>query len=931
MPDTGLLSVDRASPAAIPTALPQPKVGPAERWLALLLGAVLLIMAGAFLAIHQRDHAAALEEGWVIAERAAFAAAEHAERGLVAARLVTDRVAETLRRDGPAAYGGPTGQRDLAALLREAPQLRSVWVLDAEGRLRSGSEPGPPATNFAQTAPVAALRAGADSVLAPLQFDPLRGTWCMGYARAVRDAEGRLLGIVQVRINAEDFRRVMEQLGLGAGGLAGLFRAADGAPLTLHPLVPGNPAAIPAPPLPSRPAAPAVREGRFEAVTPGGEALLVAWRMAGDAVPVIAVASLPRAVALVACTERLARNAVLFGLGVAFVCLLGWAVAAALARGAKDRAAVDAARREMQAVLEATAEGVFAVDADWRITFVNRQASAMFGRGAELLGATLWRAFPAAIPTPFEDAFRCAMATRGPQSAEGICPMAGRRLRIDIQPRGDGGLVAFLRDMTAAEEAAQRIADSEARLRRVLDNLFTFVGVLTPDGTLMEANRAPLQAVGVTLEEVRGLPFWDCPWWRDDPAAKDRMRDACARAAAGGALRFDIALRLPGGRRLALDFQIAPLRDAQGRITHLIPSATDVTARIAAEEALAESATRLRLAQDAAEVGVFERHVQREEAHWSASMFRLYGLDPAGRGPWFSGAEHLALVHPADRDAYLARSLARAADRSLTRYEDEFRIRRADTGEVRWIVGRGEIVRDAEGCMLVVRGVRYDVTERRRAEERQILLAREVDHRAKNALAVVQSIIALTRDTDPDRFRAAVIGRIAALARAHTLLARDGWNSAGLRELVEEEIAPYRIGAEAPDRVTLEGPDVALVPGAAQPLAMALHELATNAAKHGALSAPGGQAALSVPGGRVAIRWQAMENGGLSLRWSETRAEPLSGPPARRGFGYSVIRNTVERQLAGLCAFEWREEGLEFRIELPASQLRWPAGVSGAD
>jgi two-component sensor histidine kinase len=79
----------------------------------------------------------------------------------------------------------------------------------------------------------------------------------------------------------------------------------------------------------------------------------------------------------------------------------------------------------------------------------------------------------------------------------------------------------------------------------------------------------------------------------------------------------------------------------------------------------------------------------------------------------------------------------------------------------------------------------------------------------------------------------------------------------------------------------------------------------------------------------VAIHWEAMEHGGLSLRWSESRVEPLSGPPARRGFGYSVIRNTVERQLGGRCAFDWQPAGLVFRIELPASQLRWPAG-SGA-
>jgi PAS domain S-box-containing protein len=438
----------------------------------------------------------------------------------------------------------------------------------------------------------------------------------------------------------------------------------------------------------------------------------------------------------------------------------------------------------------------------------------------------------------------------------------------------------------------------------------------------MEANRAPLEAAGATLEELRGRPFWNCPWWSQDPAAQTRMREACARAAAGGALRFDMPLRLPGGRRMTLDFQIAPLRDGDGRITHLIPSATDVTARIAAEDALADSAMRLRLAQDAAEIGVFERYVRGGDVHWSASMFRLYGVDPKGRGPLVASAEHLALIHPADREAHRARCMARSADPSLTRYEDEFRIRRADTGEVRWIATRAEILRDADGQALVVRGVNFDVTERRCAEERQMLLAREVDHRAKNALAVVQSIIALTRDADPERFRAAVTGRIAALARAHTLLARDGWNSADLRELVDEEVAPYRGGAEALDRVTLQGPDLALAPGAAQPLAMALHELATNAAKHGALSAPGG---------RVAIRWQALADGGLSLRWSETRAEALSGPPARRGFGYSVIRNTVERQLGGSCAFDWRQEGLDFRIELSASQLRWPAGVSGGE
>jgi PAS domain S-box-containing protein len=406
--------------------------------------------------------------------------------------------------------------------------------------------------------------------------------------------------------------------------------------------------------------------------------------------------------------------------------------------------------------------------------------------------------------------------------------------------------------------------------------------------------------------------------WSHDPAVQARTREACLRAAAGETSRYDVMVRMAGDTRMTIDFQIVPLRDAEGRITHLIPSAIDVTARTAAEEALAESETRLRLAQEAAEVGVFERYVPGPDAHWSASMFRLYGLDPAGREPWVSSAEHLALLHPGDRAAHDARRQVQRADPTQTRFGYEFRIRRADTGEVRWIASRGEIVRSGDGKPVLLRGVNYDVTERRRAEERQMLLAREVDHRAKNALAVVQSIVGLTRDTDPERFRAAVIGRIAALARAHTLLARDGWDGASLRELVEEEIAPYRTGGEAPERVTLDGPVVALAPGAAQPLAMALHELATNAAKYGALSAAGG---------RVAIGWEAQEDGGLALRWAETGGPALSGPPAKRGFGSSVIRNTVERQLGGRFEVEWRDEGMACSLVLPAVQIRWPQGA----
>src|SRR5262249_32599343 len=151
---------------------------------------------------------------------------------------------------------------------------------------------------------------------------------------------------------------------------------------------------------------------------------------------------------------------------------------------------------------------------------------------------------------------------------------------------------------------------------------------------------------------------------------------------------------------------------------------------------------------------------------------------------------------------------------------------------------------DPAGNVLRISGVTVDITDRKQAEERQTLLAREVDHRAKNALAVVQSIVRLTRASTIEGFIAAVEGRIRALSRAHTILSLWRWEGADLQGLIEEELAPHRTTDGT--RVAASGPHVSLRPAAAQCLALALHELVTNAAKYGALSAATG---------RVELKW----------------------------------------------------------------------------
>jgi two-component sensor histidine kinase len=209
-----------------------------------------------------------------------------------------------------------------------------------------------------------------------------------------------------------------------------------------------------------------------------------------------------------------------------------------------------------------------------------------------------------------------------------------------------------------------------------------------------------------------------------------------------------------------------------------------------------------------------------------------------------------------------------------------------------------------------------DVSERRAADERQALLMRELDHRAKNALAVVQAALRLTPKDDAETYARAVGGRVAALARAHTLLAMGQWSGAELRDLAWGELAPF-LGSTAGDkrpqpRAALDGPDVTLVTGAAQAFSMALHELATNATKHGA---------LSTPEGRVSVFWEVDgEAGLLRLLWTESGGPPLMASPTRRGFGSRLLEATLKDQLGGKLARDWRPGGLVCTIELPLAR-----------
>lgn len=324
-----------------------------------------------------------------------------------------------------------------------------------------------------------------------------------------------------------------------------------------------------------------------------------------------------------------------------------------------------------------------------------------------------------------------------------------------------------------------------------------------------------------------------------------------------------------------------------------------------AELELAANEERLRLALELGDIGSFDWNLLTGEGSASEGCYAIFGYGPETT-PTYSNV--LKVILPEDSERFRA-DIATTV-RSGEGFNAEVRIMRPGDDRVRWIRVDGGVVRCEQGRATRMVGIVRDVTARRQAQEREQLLTREVDHRAKNLLTVVQSVVQLTRADDIEAFREAVSGRIQALGRAHSLLAASRWEGAELTTLVDEEVAPF---VEFGGRVSMEGPPVLLRPAAAQSVALVLHELVTNAAKYGA---------LSTSSGRVEVNWSLdrASDERLVLRWSEAGGPPATAP-VRKGFGTTVIQASVERQLGGQVRYDWRRDGLYCELVIPAKQL----------
>jgi len=340
-----------------------------------------------------------------------------------------------------------------------------------------------------------------------------------------------------------------------------------------------------------------------------------------------------------------------------------------------------------------------------------------------------------------------------------------------------------------------------------------------------------------------------------------------------------------------------------GQCVRFVGVVSDVTERKQAEADQVLREATMALALDAGNVGTWDFDVRKRHLRWSERGYDMFGITP---GADVGLDDFYAAMHPEDREA-TRQALLAAMNPSLRGDIDvEYRTIGRDDGQERWISAKGRGFFDEAGRPTRVVGATVDITERKRAELHLRLLVNELNHRVKNSLATIQAIAGQTFHAARSLPQAqeAFSARIVALAEAHDLLTRENWEGADLLDL----LARLEIVHGGAERFVIIGGPVRLSPRMALSLSMALHELATNAVKYGALSTPSGQ---------VRIAWTVVQGTAqprLVLTWTETGGPPVP-PPTRRGFGSRLIERGLAAELSGEARIDFRPDGVVCRIE----------------
>jgi PAS domain S-box-containing protein len=370
----------------------------------------------------------------------------------------------------------------------------------------------------------------------------------------------------------------------------------------------------------------------------------------------------------------------------------------------------------------------------------------------------------------------------------------------------------------------------------------------------------------------------------------------------------------PDGKRWVARVNVAPMRDVGGAVVGAINCFQDVSREYEMRRTLERHKRTFDLAMIASQMGTWRYTLADNVCEYDDNAQRLYGLTEARFLHDEAGVREK--FHPDDLERMWAR-VARAVDPAGDgRYEVEYRVRQPD-GSWRWLSAWGLVEFEGQGearQAVAIAGASRDLTERNRADEMRRLLVKELQHRVKNSLAIVQSIAFHTlRDaTEIGAARSALDARILSLARTHDVIIERNWVAADLAEVVARVLAPF-----AAAQIDRNGPSLDIQPQLALTVTLALHELATNAAKHGALSRPEG---------RVELRWEIHDEQ-LVLTWREVGGPPVAAP-CRRGFGSTLLEQNIA---GGKGKLEFAPEGARYSLSTSLADRRLPDRFRSVD